>query len=79
MANCGVRVEIHELLMNSKDMLYHSSEKILREKTFADWFIESEHFVDKTFTVWPLAKPISVVRYNFNFYGIRVALKQQNS
>ena len=65
--------------MNSKNMLYYNSEKILSEKIFADQFTESERLEEKTFTESPLAKQISVVRYNFNIYGTRVALKQQNS
>ena len=53
-------------------MLYCNSEKILREKAFADQFTESdhhEHFEEKTFTESPLAKPIGAACYNFNFYG----------
>ena len=45
------------------------------EKTFADQFTESEHLEEKTFTESPLAKPISVAHYNFNFHGARVAPK----
>ena len=65
--------------MNSKNMLYYNSEKLMREKTFAYQFTESEHLEEKTFTESPLAKQIGVAHYNFNFHGTRVALKQQNS